>query len=171
MWWTGDGVIPATITRAEAAEAATVFGHRVLLWDNFPVNDFIPGRVPLGDWCGRQDGLSAHVEGVLANPMVQPTLSLVALSSVAEYGWDDSGFDPRASLRRALAEQAGGRADVLAALVAFADLNTRDERLHLAQAPRHAAALDAVRARWTAGDVAGARAALQRIAARMSRGP
>ncbi|OZM75635.1 protein O-GlcNAcase [Pseudonocardia sp. MH-G8] len=171
VWWTGDGVVPATITRADAAAAADVYGHRLLVWDNFPVNDYLPGRIPLGDWSGRQDGLSAHVEGVLANPMVQPTLSRVALHSFAEYGWDDQGFDPRASWRRALAAQAGGRADVLDALVAFADLNTRDERLHLAQAPRHAAGLDAVRAAWRTGDVAAAQARLRRIAARLAAVP
>jgi hyaluronoglucosaminidase len=56
---------------------------------------------------------------------------------------------------------------VLAALLAFADLNTRDERLHLGQAPRHAAELDAVRAAWRAGDVGAAQARLRRVAARL----
>jgi hyaluronoglucosaminidase len=167
VWWTGTDVIPAAITRAETAAAVEVFGHPVLVWDNFPVNDYEAGRVHLGDWCGRQDGLSAHVEGVLANPMIQPTLSRVALYSVAEYGWNDTGFDAHAVWRRALAEQARGRPDVLAALVAFADLNTRDGYLHRAQAPRHAAELDAVRAAWRAGDVSAAQARLSRLAERL----
>jgi hyaluronoglucosaminidase len=167
VWWTGTDVIPATITRAEAASAVAVFGHPVLVWDNFPVNDYEAGRLHLGDWCGRQDGLSAHVEGVLANPMVQPTLSRVALNSFAEYGWDDTAFDARASWRRSLAEQAGGHPDVLAALAAFADLNTRDGYLHRGQAPRHAAELDAVRAAWRAGDITVAQSRLHRLAERL----
>ncbi|WP_158890938.1 beta-N-acetylhexosaminidase family protein [Amycolatopsis anabasis] len=171
VWWTGHDVVPRTIERAEAARAAALFGHEILLWDNYPVNDYLPGRVPLGDYSGRENGLSAHVVGVLANPMNQPAMSSVALSSVAAYGWDDTGFDARRAWRSALAELAGGRADVLAALEAFADVNTLDERLHLVQAPEHAEACAAFRAEWAAGDTGAALARLRGLASRLAAAP
>lgn len=167
VWWTGHDVIPRTITVDEVARAAALFGHPVLVWDNYPVNDYIAGRVPLGDYSGRENGLSAHVAGVLSNPANQVAMSTVALCSFADYGWDDTAFDAGESHRRALAELAGGRQDVLAALTAFADLNTRDDRLHLDQAPAHRAALDVVRADLEAGRTTAALTRLAELANRL----
>ncbi len=167
VWWTGSDVIPRTITSAETALAREQFGHRLLVWDNYPVNDYIAGRVPLGPYDGREHGLSAHVDGVLSNPANQSAMSTVALRSFADYGWDDTGFDAAASHRLALADLAGGDPEVLAALTAFADLNTRDDRLHLDQAPAHAAALATVRADLAAGDTAAAVARLTALADRL----
>jgi hyaluronoglucosaminidase len=164
VWWTGRDVVSATITVEEARLAAELFGRRLLVWDNYPVNDYIPGRIPLGPYDGRENGLSAHVDGVLSNPANQAAMSTVALRSFADYGWDDTGFDAADAHRRALDAMAGGRADVRAALAAFADLNTRDDRLHHEQAPWHAGALAAVRAHWAAGDRGAALARLTELA-------
>ncbi|MFC4855250.1 beta-N-acetylglucosaminidase domain-containing protein [Actinophytocola glycyrrhizae] len=167
VWWTGHDVIPATITVDEARQARELFGHPILVWDNYPVNDYIPGRVPLGPYDGRENGLSAHVEGVLSNPANQVAMSTIGLSAFAEYGWDDTGFDAAAAHRRALAALAGGRAEAVAALTAFADLNTRDDRLHHDQAPAHAAALATVRADLARGDRAAAVERLTDLADRL----
>jgi len=115
--------------------------------------------------------VSEHVAGVLANPMNQAAMSEHALYSVAEYGWDDAAFDARVSWRAGLTELAGGRAEVAEALEVFADLNTRDERLHLDQAPALAADLAAVRDRWRTGDTGGAVARLRRVADRLVTAP
>jgi hyaluronoglucosaminidase len=171
VWWTGHDVLPATITVEEARRARELFGRPLLVWDNYPVNDYIAGRVPLGPYDGRENGLSAHVEGVLSNPANQVAMSTVALRSFADYSWDDSGFDAAGSHERALAALAGGRPDTLAALTAFADLNTRDDRLHLEQAPRHAAALATVRADLAAGKRGAALARLTEVANRLIGAP
>ncbi|MCP3803976.1 beta-N-acetylglucosaminidase domain-containing protein [Allokutzneria sp. A3M-2-11 16] len=171
VWWTGVGVIPRTITKAEAARAEEVFGHRILLWDNYPVNDYIHGRVPLADYSGRENGLSEHVSGVLSNPMNQAAMSTVALRSFAEFGWDDRHFDSRASWRAALDSLAGGRGDVLDALLAFADLNTLDERLHLEQAPELSARIAEFWTAWRSGEIEEALARLGRMADRLSTAP
>ena len=167
VWWTGHDVVPATITVDEARQARELFGHPILVWDNYPVNDYIAGRVPLGPYDGRENGLSAHVEGVLANPANQVAMSTVALSAFAEYGWDDTGFDAAAAHRRALGALAGEKSDVAAALTAFADLNTRDDRLHHDQAPMHAAALATIRANLASGDRPAAVARLTELADRL----
>lgn len=162
VWWTGHDVVPATITVEEARQARELFGHPILVWDNYPVNDYIPGRVPLGPYDGRENGLSAHVEGVLSNPANQVAMSTVALSAFAEYGWDDAGFDAAAAHRRALAALGGGED-----LAVFADLNTRDDRLHHEQAPGHAAALASIRADLATGDREAAVARLTALADRL----
>src|SRR5450830_1680272 len=38
--WTGPGVTVPKITSAQAAAAKAVFGHDILIWDNYPVHDY-----------------------------------------------------------------------------------------------------------------------------------
>jgi hyaluronoglucosaminidase len=154
--WTGIDVIPESITVTEAARAREVFGHPILIWDNYPVNDYLPGRLPLAALTGRGPGLSAQVTGVISNPANQPAVSKIALFSFAGLGWHDEGYDAGRDWPAALAERAGGDADTTAALRAFADVSTYDARLHHTQAPELAAATSAFWRRWAAGDQEGA---------------
>jgi hyaluronoglucosaminidase len=154
--WTGIDVIPEAITAAEAGRAREVFGHPILIWDNYPVNDYLPGRLPLAALTGRGPGLSAQVTGVISNPANQAAVSKIALFSFADLGWHDEGHDPGRAWSAALAERAGGDADTAAALHALADVSTYDARLHHRQAPELAAATNVFWRRWEAGDHEGA---------------
>ena len=159
--WTGIGVIPRTITAAQAAQAKQVFGHDILIWDNYPVNDYIAGRLPLADYSGREPGIAEHIAGIISNPMNQAAVSKVALYSFGEFGWKPGTYDEQASWLRALAEQAAGDRRTVEALKVFADLNTYDTTLHPESAPALQAKLDAFWQRWSAGDTAGAIAGLR----------
>jgi hyaluronoglucosaminidase len=154
--WTGTEVIPAQITLEEAARARELFGHEVLIWDNYPVNDYIAGRLPLAAYVSRDPGLSRHVVGLLSNPSNQAAVSKVALFSFADFGWNDGAYDAGRTWSAALAERAGGDPGVDAALRAFADVTTFDGTLHRTQAPELAAATAAFWRRWHAGDRQGA---------------
>lgn len=169
--WTGVGVIPTTITLEQAAAAKEVFGHEILIWDNYPVNDYIAGRLPLGAYTGRDNGLSAEVSGVISNPMNQPSPSKIALYSFGEYGWNDETYDAEASWERALTELAGGSQEVTAALERFADLNTLDTTLHQDSAPRLAADLDTFWQDWEAGDTDAAAEQLDAVLAELAAAP
>jgi hyaluronoglucosaminidase len=149
--WTGIGVVPKTITAAQAAQAKAVFGHDILIWDNYPVNDYAAGRLLLADYSGRERGIADHVVGVISNPMNQAAVSKIALSAFAELGWKPSTYDERAAWERALSERAGGDRRTIEALKVFADLNTYDTTLHPESAPELAARIDAF---WTAYDPA-----------------
>lgn len=148
--WTGIGVVPGSITQEQAARARTVFGHDILLWDNYPVNDYISGRIPLGPYSGREPGIAEEIVGVLSNPMNQATVSRLALFSFGEFGADASTYDSTAAWERALAELADD-SDVVEALKLFADVNWYDGTLHTESAPRLAKALDAFWDGWNAG--------------------
>ncbi|MGH3382818.1 MAG: beta-N-acetylhexosaminidase family protein, partial [Actinoallomurus sp.] len=106
--WTGVGVVPATITVDQAARARTVFGHPILVWDNYPVNDYIAGRLPLAAYTGREPGLSGQVSGVISNPSNQAAVSKIALFSFADFGWHDATYDAQRDWAAALDERAGG---------------------------------------------------------------
>ncbi|GAB2645611.1 beta-N-acetylglucosaminidase domain-containing protein [Kribbella swartbergensis] len=149
--WTGIGVVPRTITSAQAAQARAVFGHDILIWDNYPVNDYAAGRILLADYSGREPGIAEHVAGVISNPMNQAAVSKLALYSFAELGWNPARYDEEASWHRAIAERAGGDRRTIAALEVFADLNTYDSTLHPESAPVLAARTTAFWKTWQAG--------------------
>ncbi|WP_169807871.1 beta-N-acetylhexosaminidase family protein [Actinomadura hibisca] len=98
VWWTGSDVVVGTITADDVVEAAASFGHRLALWDNFPVNDFDFSRVFLGPLVGRDTALGGlPLEGITANPMVQATASRLGLATVADYAWNLAAYDPARS--------------------------------------------------------------------------
>ncbi|MFD8328707.1 beta-N-acetylglucosaminidase domain-containing protein [Streptomyces lydicus] len=138
--WTGVGVIAPTMTVAQARQAREVFGHSILTWDNYPVNDYVTNRLLLGPFNGREKGLPAQLAGITANPMIQPAASKLALHTVADYAWNDTAYDARASWGAAIEELAGGDARTAEALRAFADTGYSSS-LNPKQAPELAAAV------------------------------
>ncbi|MET9020075.1 beta-N-acetylglucosaminidase domain-containing protein [Actinopolymorpha sp. NPDC004070] len=169
--WTGVGVVPTTITNAQAAAARKVFGHQVLVWDNYPVNDYIAGRLPLGAYTGRERGLSENVVGVISNPSNQAATSKLALFSFADFSWHDATFDDRAAWETALKELAGGDAATAAALRVFADVSTYDGTLHKTQAPELRQRIGTFWSLWEAGDRGAAIAGLRAYVKSLGQAP
>lgn len=163
--WTGIGVVAPTMTVAQAEAARTVFGHPVLTWDNYPVNDYTTSRLLLGPFTGREKGLPGRLAGITANPMIQPYASKLALYTVADYAWNDAAYDPRTSWGAGLKEYAGGDPRTGKALRAFADVNY-SSALDKAQAPELAAEFARY---WTDGDAARLGAALDTLGAAPAR--
>lgn len=124
VMWTGVGVVPDGITNEDAEQAAKVFGRKVFVWDNYPVNDFgnTSGRLLLAPYDKREAGLSDHLSGVVANPMNQPYASKVAVFGTADFAWNDRAYDADRTWRQALSYLAGGDPKATEALLTFADL-------------------------------------------------
>jgi hyaluronoglucosaminidase len=122
VMWTGDDIVVGEVTSAHIRGAASAFGGRPLvLWDNFPVNDFEPSRAFLGPLTGRAaDAPAAGLHGILANPMVQFEPGRFGMRTVAEWAVDPAGYDPAAAAERALHDVAGEDAESLRPLVAAA---------------------------------------------------
>ena len=125
VMWTGDMVVPAEITAAQATAAGERFGRPVLIWDNYPVNDFerTAGRLLLGPYARREPAMASQVTGVIANPMNQAAASKVALVGVADFTWNGPAYDP-ARAHRAAAEWLATDPAAVDALLAFFDLST-----------------------------------------------
>ncbi|MFB4275334.1 beta-N-acetylglucosaminidase domain-containing protein [Nonomuraea sp. MTCD27] len=103
VWWTGSDVVVGEISAYDMTAAAASYGHRVALWDNFPVNDFDFSRVFLGPLVGRATELGdVPLEGITANPMVEAAASRIALTTVADYAWHLAAYDPARSHARAV---------------------------------------------------------------------
>ncbi|WP_043494974.1 beta-N-acetylglucosaminidase domain-containing protein [Streptomyces viridosporus] len=118
--WTGVGVVPRTITGGQLAEARKVFGHPLVTMDNYPVNDYAPGRIFLGPYQGREPAVAAGSAALLANAMEQPEASRIPLFTAADFAWNPRDYRPRESWRAAIADLAGGDDERRRALTALA---------------------------------------------------
>ncbi|MGH3328946.1 MAG: beta-N-acetylhexosaminidase family protein, partial [Streptomycetales bacterium] len=127
VFWTGREVVSPAIPDAGAGAARKVFRHPLLVWDNYPVNDFQVDRLFLGPVTGRGDDLAGSgVRGFIANPMIQAAPSKLAVATVADHAWNPGAYDPERSFDRALRELGG---PAYTALRTFA-LNNHSSRLH-----------------------------------------
>ncbi|MFH9818700.1 beta-N-acetylglucosaminidase domain-containing protein [Streptomyces sp. NPDC017230] len=177
VMWTGTAVVPPKITNEEADKASELFGRKVFVWDNYPVNDFgnTSGRLLLAPYDKREAGLSAHLSGVVANPMNQPYASKVAVFGTADFAWNDGAYDARKNWPRAMAYLADGDREATEALLVFGDLE------HLAptfgatpwqpQAPELARRVTEFWTSWDEGDRAAAVTALRAYATAVERAP
>ncbi|HUH08886.1 MAG TPA: beta-N-acetylglucosaminidase domain-containing protein [Egibacteraceae bacterium] len=160
VMWTGTDVVPTAITNAEAATAASasVFGRKVFVWDNYPVNDYgrTTGRLLLGSYQRREAGLSEHLVGIVSNPMNQAAASKVALWGLADFTWNDHAYDPDRAWTQAARYLAGGDETTAAALLVFFDLSSLapswSAEPWIPQAAGLAARVDEFWARWRSGE-------------------
>jgi hyaluronoglucosaminidase len=104
IYWTGPEVVSHAIAREELDVAVARFGgHELLLWDNYPVNDFASELLFLGPLRARDPRLfDGRCAGLIANAMVQAIPSKLPLATVADFLRDPHGYDPHASFARAL---------------------------------------------------------------------
>ncbi|MFC9125910.1 beta-N-acetylglucosaminidase domain-containing protein [Streptomyces sp. NPDC057099] len=140
--WTGVGVIAPTITAEQVAKAREVYGHPILVWDNYPVNDYVTSRLLLGPYTGREPGVAKAATGVTANPMVQGQASRLALFTSAAYLWNPDAYDPRAAFLASVRDLAGP--DAAKWLRIFAE-NNYSSQLDATESPTLSALIAAFR--------------------------
>ncbi|HXG39507.1 MAG TPA: beta-N-acetylglucosaminidase domain-containing protein [Candidatus Limnocylindrales bacterium] len=161
VFWTGDAVVTPRVTRRAAESYRAIVGHRLVLWDNYPVNDDHP-TMHLGPLVGRDPDLPAVVDGYLSNPMCrQSRLNRLPLWTCADYARDPPSYDPEASIRAAIeriAETAEERS-LLGELVA-----TYPGMLRYAESQYFNPVRARIEERLRAGDRVGAAATLERLA-------
>ncbi len=167
--WTGTAVVPPSISMADAQAASAVWGRKVFLWDNYPVNDYgqTTGRLLMAPYDKREAGLHNALSGIVLNPMNQAAASKVALFGGASFAWNDENYDPDRTWRAAADYLAGGDPATAQALLAFFDTE------HLAptfgtenwqpQAPALSARLADFTAAWSSGSPARRQAALHQL--------
>ncbi|MFJ7727441.1 beta-N-acetylglucosaminidase domain-containing protein [Neobacillus sp. NPDC097160] len=114
VMWTGQKVVSEQVTAEEADEVHRVFKHDMLLWDNYPVNDFDRNSLFLGPIVGRDADLSKHgVSGLTANPMNEAEASKIPLYTIADYTWNPAAYDPMDSWQRSIQALGGQAAETL----------------------------------------------------------
>ncbi|HEX4122284.1 MAG TPA: beta-N-acetylglucosaminidase domain-containing protein [Verrucomicrobiae bacterium] len=101
MFWTGDDVV-GRITRKGADTFRGLCGHRLFLWDNYPVNDDQP-TMHLGPVIDRDPDLCEVVDGYMSNPMrKQDEMNRIPLATCADYSYNPYAYDPERSIAQAI---------------------------------------------------------------------
>ncbi|MED4203633.1 beta-N-acetylhexosaminidase family protein [Neobacillus mesonae] len=114
VMWTGQDVVSKQITAEEAQKVRDIFQHDLLLWDNFPVNDFERNRIFLGPLDHRDADLTKNgVVGLTANPMNEAEASKIPLYTIADYSWNPADYHPIDSWERSIQSFGGKAADAL----------------------------------------------------------
>lgn len=159
--FTGDGVAMGTLTKEILDRAAALYGRRLGLWWNYPVNDYMEAKLALGPVEGLPK--DAEIPAVFFNPMAVPETSKIALATGAACALAPESYDPQTEWEIALREQYGGLAPEMEL---FADQSQRLENnwAHIGRNDGAAlrAEMDDFWRAWQSGeDVAGHAASLR----------
>ncbi len=101
LFWTGDDIV-GKVTRAAAEKYRRISGHRLFLWDNYPVNDDAP-TMHLGSVLDRDADLSEVVDGYMSNPhRKQNEINRLPLATCADYAYNPRAYDPSRSIAQAI---------------------------------------------------------------------
>src|SRR4051794_30081158 len=137
IMWTGPTVCSPEISVDDASGWADALGgRRVLVWDNYPVNDALMTRsLHLGPYVGRDPDLCDVVGGVLCNPMTQAYASRIPLATAMEFLRAPDEYDADDAWTRAIADVGGHNAEPLAVLgrACYDSPIASPDDLHLAQ--------------------------------------
>ena len=102
VFWNGDAIVTPRITRVAAQSFKRVVGHRLFLWDNYPVNDGSP-TMHLGPLSGRDPDLSEVIDGYISNAMCsQNQINRLPLATAADYAAEPQTYKPARSIGRAI---------------------------------------------------------------------
>jgi hyaluronoglucosaminidase len=128
--WTGPAVVPKRITLAHVKSVAQRLGHRLILWDNYPVNDLsMRDELHIGPLTGRDPLLPQSAYGYLNNPLLQENLSFLPLATCFDYAADPGSYNGESSWRAAVKHRFGATAlPYWIALRNFADLHQQSKQ-------------------------------------------
>ncbi len=105
--WTGPDVLSKTITHQEVLSVKHHIGHPLVIWDNYPVNDYTyvikhHPQLFMGPVNGRGPHVLGALRGYLFNPMLQPYASELALATGASYLEHPLTYNPQSAWLQAL---------------------------------------------------------------------
>lgn len=169
IFWTGPaGVFSETIDLASARGLRQVYGRKILIWDNYPVNDGgLRRNLFLGPYTGRAPDLGEAAAGIFLNPMYLPNANYLPLYTAGRY-FRDPDYEPEAAYQAGLRFVAGAAG--AAALKPLADAQLS----HPLYPDRGVAVLPLSRAIeefWQAGGQGEARERLRRLFESYTRNP
>ncbi|MGV8909485.1 MAG: beta-N-acetylglucosaminidase domain-containing protein [Propionicimonas sp.] len=147
VMWTGSSPFGST-GGDDVRRAREIYGHDVMMWDNYPVNDFARNRLFLGPLRGRgSDVATAGMSGYVSNPMNQAAASEIPLFTVGDYTWNPAAYDPETSWDAALRELGGRGYDALRTLAE----NSQSWYLHREESPDLVSAFERLWAAYESG--------------------
>lgn len=102
VFWTGFNTIAEYIPNHDGKMVQEYFGHELVLWDNYPVNDMTRDLLFMGPLLNRGDRLDETHKGMVSNPMIEWSLSKLAILTMSEYMWNPASYDSEEAYQKAL---------------------------------------------------------------------
>jgi hypothetical protein len=102
LMWSGDAAVVGRVTRRAAQSYREISGHRIVLMDNYPVNDATP-TMHLGPLVGRDPDLCEVAEGYMSNPLgPQNEGNRLPMLTCADYAYNPRAYEPIRSIGQAI---------------------------------------------------------------------
>ena len=110
-FWTGPCVASRKITLSHVRQIARRVKHRLILWDNYPVNDLsMSDELHIGPLQGRDPNLPRAVYGYLNNPLLQSNLGFIPLATCFDYAANPPHYNPESSWKGIISQRFGAGA-------------------------------------------------------------
>ena len=123
VMWTGEWVMSESVTPAEAQKIKEVYGREMLLWWNYPVNDYKVNKLALGPIYNLGNDLGANIGGFVMNPMEFAEASKITVHTGADYSWNTEDYDYNKAWDNAIRDIVGE--ELKDSFKVFADHSTR----------------------------------------------
>lgn len=108
VFWTGYDIIAAAIPERDCVAVKKSFQRELVLWDNFPVNDYNPhGRIYMDAICNRTRSIAAYHAGAISNTSELWQSSKFMLISFAQWMWNAENYDSELAYQDTLDELVG----------------------------------------------------------------
>lgn len=102
VMWTGESPSNINIKEHHMKNVNKKYGRNMMIWWNYPVNDYYPNGLFIGPAVGLDKNLSDSISGFVSNPMNQSEASKIPFFTIADYLWNTKSYSPASSYRAAL---------------------------------------------------------------------
>ena len=103
-FFTGDGVVMERLSTDTLDGAAKIYGRRLGIWWNYPVNDYMEAKLALGPV---EKLPAAGIPAIFFNPMTFAEMSKISLATGAAYAHAPESYEPQAAWEQAIRAQYG----------------------------------------------------------------
>ena len=124
VFWVGYHTVSPEISVEDVLRYKEVVKHEMILWDNYPVNDY-HNTMYVAPLMGRESGICEHLYGMMANPMRDNRMTRLPLYTMADFMNNPYDYDPEASLAKAIdfVTESPAEAEVMESLVKYYSSN------------------------------------------------
>lgn len=118
VFWVGYHTVSPEISVEDVLRYKEVVKHEMILWDNYPVNDY-HNTMYVAPLTGREAGICEHLYGMMANPMRDNRMTRLPFYTMADFMNNPYDYDPQRSLDNAIdyIAESPAQAEVLRSLV------------------------------------------------------
>jgi len=103
IFWTGNSIIPKTITSDDVEDIRYLLRRKPVIWDNYSADDYVPASsVFPGPVTGRSPDLLNSTSGLLLNPSDVFSVSKLAIHSLASWFKSPENYIPELAFNDAI---------------------------------------------------------------------